>query len=506
MKNKSIKQLILLLVSLFLFSILTWTPNVQAAKTFQDVDSSSSHYEAIHYLNSLHVYDYKIENKFYENNSITRNEVAKIIHTLYKDRFEKVRDYNENPFVDVIPSNPYFDSIIWAYEVKIFDGDEGHFKGEEQLKRAQLAKILVNTFDLQSAESSLPFKDISKDHWAYDYIHTLYVNGITKGSNGNYMPDNDVTNGQFASFIYRTIQVTGFDEDEIDEEEQRVEEEPIVEEEPAIEENKRQQASSKVLATYESEYDFVWNQIGKNELLELEGVNENNEVVGFYSAIEGKELFGITIGKSDEDDVIALYGDELKSIFKNNTNYILITDDGHSTYKIDGKFVTFFFDIFKDKTVRSILYIDEEYELKKEGFYGDHRVESRQEGFENLMVELMNQARVAEGLKPLKAAQQYRETARKHSIDMVENNFFSHTGSDGSSVTERMLADGLDFTVGQGENLAAGTYNTIFAHEALMNSKGHRANILFEQFTHAFTGVAFDGTRPYWTVNFYIKR
>lgn len=503
MKYKSIKQLIFLLFSVILFSVLTLGPNAQAAKSFQDVDSSNSHYEAITYLNSLHVYDYKIGHQFYVNESISRNEVAKIIHTLYEEQLIKERDYKENPFTDVDPSNPYFNSILWAYEVNIFDGDNGRFKGEEHLTRAQLAKILVNTFDLQSTVETLPFKDVTENHWAYSFINTLYANGITRGSNGNYMPNDKVTNGQFASFIYRTIQITGYNGDVLEDE--VIEEGQAIDEEPIIEENNRQQASSKVLATYESEYDFVWNQIGKNERLELEGVNENNEVVAFYSTIKGKELFGITIGKSDKDDVIALYGEEIKSIFKNNTSYILIKDEGHSIYKIDGKYVTFFFDQFKDKTVRSILFIEEEYELKKEGFYGDLRVESRQEGFENLMVELMNQARVAEGLKPLKAAQQYRETARKHSIDMVKHNFFSHTGSDGSSVTERMLADGIDFTLGMGENLAAGTYNTIYAHEALMNSKGHRANILFDQYTHAFTGVAFDGTRPYWTVNFYIE-
>lgn len=63
----------------------------------------------------------------------------------------------------------------------------------------------------------------------------------------------------------------------------------------------------------------------------------------------------------------------------------------------------------------------------------------------------------------------------------------------------------MNFVQGGGENIAAGAYNTIYAHEALMNSLEHRENILYGRFTHAFTGVAFDGTTPYWTIDFYFE-
>lgn len=485
------KHFIILLHTLVLCGLLILSPiNVHAEKVFIDTDVFNDHYESTNYLNQLNVYDYKEGNQFYPNQSISRSEVAKVIHTLFKDQLKKIRDYEEQPFIDVLSTNPYYESIIWSYEVGIFDGDHGRFKGEESLNRAQLAKILVNTFNLQSSSKTPSFIDVPEGHWAYDYIYTLYGLGITKGSNGYFMPNQPVTNGQFASFIYRTMQVTGLDE-------------ILASKEPKFKE-KKQLASKNVLATFPSEYDFVWNQIGKNEQLELEGVNEKNEVVGFYSTIIGKELFDITIGESDKEDVLRLYGKGIEAILKNNTPYILAKDDGHAIYLIEGKYVTFFFDQFQSDVVRSILWIEEEYEMKKEGFYGNYRVEARQEGFENLMVELMNQARVIFGVPPLKSAQQYRETARKHSMDMVKNHFFSHTGSDGKNALERMLADGMNFIHGGGENLAAGAYNTIYAHEALMNSKGHRENILFKQYTHAFTGVAFDGTRPYWTINFFI--
>ena len=45
--------------------------------------------------------------------------------------------------------------------------------------------------------------------------------------------------------------------------------------------------------------------------------------------------------------------------------------------------------------------------------------------------------------------------AARHSADMATNNFFSHTGSDGSTVAERSADAGFD-TFPLGENIAAG--------------------------------------------------
>ena len=54
------------------------------------------------------------------------------------------------------------------------------------------------------------------------------------------------------------------------------------------------------------------------------------------------------------------------------------------------------------------------------------------------------------------------------------------------------------------ENLAMGTETVIHAHEALMNSIGHRNNILLDRVTHAYVGVHFNSNNsPYITINMY---
>ncbi|MEH7383070.1 CAP domain-containing protein [Bacillus sp. JJ1533] len=88
---------------------------------------------------------------------------------------------------------------------------------------------------------------------------------------------------------------------------------------------------------------------------------------------------------------------------------------------------------------------------------------------------------------------------------MAENNYFSHTNLQGLSPFDRMLEDEILFSIA-GENLAYGQFSSIFAHEGLMNSMGHRENILKKEYKYLGVGVAFNTeSHPYYTENFYTK-
>ncbi|MFD1508145.1 CAP domain-containing protein, partial [Lacimonas salitolerans] len=75
-----------------------------------------------------------------------------------------------------------------------------------------------------------------------------------------------------------------------------------------------------------------------------------------------------------------------------------------------------------------------------------------------------------------------------HSQWMLQHNVFSHTGIGGSSATQRMRDAGFDFSGSwrsaeniavQSERGAAGIMDDVQnLHTSLMNSPGHRANIL----------------------------
>jgi len=112
---------------------------------------------------------------------------------------------------------------------------------------------------------------------------------------------------------------------------------------------------------------------------------------------------------------------------------------------------------------------------------------------EKQMLDLVNQERQAAGLNPLAPDPQLTEVARKHSADMFARGYFAHDTPEGKSPFDRMREAGVSFLTA-GENLALAPTIPV-AHTGLMNSPGHRANILRPQFGRVGIGVMDGGMR-----------
>ncbi|EGA91173.1 hypothetical protein GPDM_01400 [Planococcus donghaensis MPA1U2] len=210
---------------------------------------------------------------------------------------------------------------------------------------------------------------------------------------------------------------------------------------------------------------------------------------------------GITMD-STKSEVRSALGTPLKSLQKGNVQYILDTRDEYDVFKTDSTYTTIFYDIHEGDTVTAVQVIDEELEKLRPEIYAESD-EKLKEGYEYLLFELTNSARIQRGLPLLKWDSETRTTARKHSEDMAENQYFSHTNLAGQSPFDRMKEDGISFYVA-GENLAYGQYSSVFAHEGLMNSLGHRENIVKPDFGFLGVGTAFnEENQPYYTANFF---
>jgi uncharacterized protein YkwD len=103
------------------------------------------------------------------------------------------------------------------------------------------------------------------------------------------------------------------------------------------------------------------------------------------------------------------------------------------------------------------------------------------------MLQMVNAERATQGLKPLKSDPEMAEVARAHSRDMLARGYFSHITPDGKDPFARMQQGNVQYLVA-GENLAFAQTLPI-AHQGLMNSPGHRANILRPQFGRVGIGV-----------------
>lgn len=106
---------------------------------------------------------------------------------------------------------------------------------------------------------------------------------------------------------------------------------------------------------------------------------------------------------------------------------------------------------------------------------------------EEEMIKLVNQERIKVGLPQLAFNNSLRDIARSHSTDMFTRGYFSHYSPEGDSVADRAEKYGYSYQV-IGENLAYAP-NLQLAHQGLMNSPGHRANILSPEFKKIGIGI-----------------
>lgn len=106
---------------------------------------------------------------------------------------------------------------------------------------------------------------------------------------------------------------------------------------------------------------------------------------------------------------------------------------------------------------------------------------------EQQMLAQVNEERAKTGAKALEFDGRLVEVARAHSRDMFERGYFSHFSPEGKDVGDRLENTSIYYTFA-GENLALAP-NVDRAHTGLMNSSGHRRNILDPAFSKVGIGV-----------------
>lgn len=106
---------------------------------------------------------------------------------------------------------------------------------------------------------------------------------------------------------------------------------------------------------------------------------------------------------------------------------------------------------------------------------------------EEIVLDLINRERRAAGVRPLAASTPLRAVARDHGRELFTRGVLSHQAKDGRGVRERFERTGIPFRV-VGENVAY-ALDIRTAHRGLMESAGHRRNILSPAFRRVGIGV-----------------
>lgn len=116
-------------------------------------------------------------------------------------------------------------------------------------------------------------------------------------------------------------------------------------------------------------------------------------------------------------------------------------------------------------------------------------------GFESEMLELCNQQRRANGKPDLTLNKTLCANVAVRAEEISRDDWFSHQRPDGTTCFTAVTVDYMTC----GENIAYGTRTASATVVAWMDSPGHRANILSDEFTQAGFGCyELDGVR-YWT-------
>jgi len=107
-----------------------------------------------------------------------------------------------------------------------------------------------------------------------------------------------------------------------------------------------------------------------------------------------------------------------------------------------------------------------------------------------------------DAVEPVTLSCKLKKAALSHSRDMGDNNFFSHTGSDGLRVGYRVDAQDYDWLM-VGENIARGYTSIEDVMKAWLDSPGHCSTIMGEDFEQTATAVDLPENadyQVYWTM------
>ncbi|WP_053590327.1 CAP domain-containing protein [Bacillus sp. FJAT-22090] len=222
----------------------------------------------------------------------------------------------------------------------------------------------------------------------------------------------------------------------------------------------------------------------------------NNKIASLYTKDKNYQFNGISIAST-----VSQLESKLGKAYETTGNTYPIEI---ITYDFPKYEANFFIDVHNDNKISAIYLIDRQLIKRNANLY-PKKSSTLEKSYETLLYEITNAERKAKGVSILQYSTDISNVARGHSVDMGKHDYFNHDNLDGESPFDRLANGGILFR-NAGENIAMGYTNPYFAHEALMNSLGHRKNIVSTNYTQHGVGVFFAdwtyGSIPYYTENF----
>lgn len=184
----------------------TAEPTVQPEQEnpFMDVSPDEYYYEPILWAVKNDVTAGVSDTEFAPNDPCTR---AQIITFMWSAAGRWDPQTNENPFVDIQPTDYFYKAVLRAKECNVTAGvTPDHFAPHQTCTRAQAITMMWASDGKNKVSSQVNFSDVSPDDYYYDAVQWAIANGITAGvGNGEFGPNQLCTRAQILTFIYKYV-------------------------------------------------------------------------------------------------------------------------------------------------------------------------------------------------------------------------------------------------------------------------------------------------------------
>ncbi len=258
-------------------------------------------------------------------------------------------------------------------------------------------------------------------------------------------------------------------------------------------------------------YDWWIYPTSNNSYMQI-GIEDDQVVTVFLTGdIRGKSLsFGQTYNEINE--LLHFQKNVDVKTSDGGVYQFELTDEDVNTRPIaelGGHWVQFYFDSYTKELssmriiVNDVLIRQRPYSVSYRGSLPERPVFSKDEwsriesGNARQIFDFTNVIRSRHGLDPFEWEGKVAEVAYLHSMDMSNNQYFSHTSPTYGELSDRFSNGDVPFMLA-GENIAAKYIDGVASVEGWLNSEGHRVNILHKEFTHLGVGVY----QEYYTQNF----
>lgn len=180
----------------------------EQAAIFTDVKADAYYATPVQTLQARQVLSGYADGTFLPGKPITRAEAVSMITKITGLATDEVKDPK---YKDVDTDKWYYKSIAALAKAGMINGyEDGTFRPNGLITRGELAKILTGAFESIKANEdiSIPFQDVKQDAWYKGYVAALFALNITSGKSSTiFAPNDTVTRGEAATFLYRSDQL-----------------------------------------------------------------------------------------------------------------------------------------------------------------------------------------------------------------------------------------------------------------------------------------------------------